>query len=56
MNGAQKNTILADVRAAYGACARNPDTVPTVREDQELSLPEQQKLNLRGRKLAGDAK
>jgi hypothetical protein len=47
MRGAQKAAILKDLRSAYGSCVRDPDALPTLREEQELSLPEQEKLNLR---------
>lgn len=47
MRTAQKAAILNDLRGAYGPCVRDPSAVPTVREDQELSLPEQQKLDSR---------
>jgi len=47
MRGAQKTAILTDLRAAYGSCVRDPGTAPALREDQELSLPEQKKLDLR---------
>lgn len=43
----QKRAILTDLRGAYGQCVRDPDTVAVVGEDQELSLPEQQKLESR---------
>jgi hypothetical protein len=51
MRGAQKSAIISDLRGAYGACVRDPDRLPILREDQQLSLPEQQKLSrdLRGR-------
>ena len=44
---AQKVTVLNDLMAAYGSCVLNPDTLPALREEQELSLPEQKKLDLR---------
>lgn len=44
MRQAQKAAILTDLRGAYGSCVRDPDTVPIVREDQELSIKEQEKL------------
>ena len=44
---AQKVTILNDLMAAYGSCVLNPDSLPALREEQELSLPEQKKLDLR---------
>jgi hypothetical protein len=47
MRGAQKAAILKDLRSAYGSCVRDPAALPTLREEQELSLPEQEKLNLR---------
>jgi|tagenome__1003787_1003787.scaffolds.fasta_scaffold20987667_2 hypothetical protein len=47
MRGAQKASILADLRGAYGSCVLDPGGAPVVREDQELSLPEQQKLDSR---------
>jgi hypothetical protein len=50
MRGSQKKVILTDLRTAYGSCVRNPDTLPALREDNELSLPEQEKLrSARGR-------
>lgn len=50
MRRSQKTAILTDLRAAYGPCVRNPDTLPALGEDKELSLPEQQKLRTaRGR-------
>lgn len=47
MRGAQKTAILTDLRGAYGSCVRDPGIVPVVREDKELSPPEQQKLDSR---------
>jgi hypothetical protein len=47
MRGTQKSAILTDLRAAYGSCVRDPDTVPALREEQQLSLPEQEKADLR---------
>ena len=47
MRDSQKAAILTDLRGAYGPCVRNPASVPMLREDQELSLPEQQKLDSR---------
>jgi hypothetical protein len=44
MRQAQKAAILTDLRGAYGSCVRDPDMVPIVREDQELSIKEQEKL------------
>ena len=53
MRGAQKTAILTDLRGAYGSCVRDPDTAPAFREDQELSLPEQEKLDLRPGERSG---
>lgn len=44
MHASQKSAILNDLRTAYGSCVRDPDTLPALEEDKELSLPEQQKL------------
>jgi hypothetical protein len=44
MHAFQKSAILNDLRTAYGSCVRDPDTLPALEEDKELSLPEQQKL------------
>ena len=37
MRGVQKAAILADLRGAYGRCVREPDMVPVVGEEQQLS-------------------
>lgn len=52
--GAEKTNILHDLKALYGSCVSDPDTLPVLREEQELSLPEQNKLDLRYAKARAD--
>jgi hypothetical protein len=47
MGANQKARILSDLRDAYGQCVRDPAGAQPIREEQELSLVEQQKLAAR---------
>ena len=47
MGANQKARILSDLRDAYGQCVQDPAGAQPIREEQELSLVEQQKLAAR---------